>query len=81
MNVDLEILHKHLHPIYFKHTDISQLPDFIRVQQFHATDAFVKVVAEGDAAVPILDFARAGPKFEVYGVRRLEHTLEGGDVD
>ena len=74
-------LHKNLHSIYFKHTDISQLPNFVRIQQFHAADAFVEVVAEGDAAVPTLDFARAGPEFEVYWVGGLEHAFEGGDVN
>ena len=76
-----DFLHKHLHPIYFKHAHISQLPDFVRVQQFHAAGAFVKVIAERDAAVPRLDFARAGPELDVYWIGRLEHTFEGGDVD
>ena len=74
-------LHIHFHPINFKHTNISQLPDFIAIKEFHAADTFVKVVAEGDAAVPRLDFARTGPKFEVYWVGRLEHAFEGGDVN
>lgn len=43
-------LHKHLHAIYFKHARISQLSDFIRVQQFHSLRAFVEIVAERMAA-------------------------------
>ena len=54
--VDTFPLHKHLHPTNFKHADISQLPDFIAIQQFHATSTLVKIVAKRDAAVPALDF-------------------------
>lgn len=53
--------HKLLHSIDFKHARISQLSDFIRVQQFHSSRALVEVVAERDAAVPALDFTRARP--------------------
>ena len=80
-NLRIDISHKNLHPIYFKHAHISQLPDFIAIQQFHSSRAFVEVVAKRDAAVPALDFTRARPEFEVYGVGRLEHTFERGDVD
>ena len=73
--------YKHLHAIYFKHARISQLPDFIAIQQFHSTRAFVEVVAERDAAVPALDFTRARPEFDVYVFRRLEHTFERGDMN
>ena len=58
-NLRIDISHKHLQPIYFKHAHISQLSDFIRVQQLHSSRAFVKVVAERDAAVPALDFTAA----------------------
>ena len=54
-------LHKHLQPIDFKHARISQLPDFIAIQQFHSSRAFVEVVAKRDAAVPALDFTAARP--------------------
>ena len=54
-------LHKHLQPIYFKHAHISQLPDFIAIQQFHSSRAFVEVVAERNTAVPALDFTAARP--------------------
>ena len=74
-------LHKHLHPIDFRHAHISQLPDFVAIQQFHSSRAFIEVVAERDAAVPALDFTRARPEFEVYWFGRLEHTFECGDVD
>ena len=55
-------LQKHLHPIHLKDAHISELPDFIRIQQLHSSCTFIKVVAERDAAVPVLDFAGAGPK-------------------
>ena len=74
-------LHKHLHTIDFKNAHISQLPDFIRVQQFHSSRAFVEVVAKRDTAVPALDFTRARPEFDVYGFGRLEHTFERGDMN
>ena len=73
-------LHKHLHPIDFRHAHISQLPDFVAIQQFHSSRAFIEVVAEREAAVPALDFTRARPEFEVCRFRRLEHTFERGDV-
>ena len=38
--------HKYLQPIYFKHAHISQLPDFIAIQQFHSSRTFVEVVAK-----------------------------------
>lgn len=74
-------LHKHLHSINFKHAHISQLPDFVAIQQFNSSRAFVEVVAERDAAVPALDFTRARPEFDVYWFGRLEYTFERGDVD
>lgn len=76
-----QILHKHLQPIYFKHAHISQLSDFVAIQQFHSSRAFVEVVAERDAAVPTLDFTAARPEFEVYWFRRLEHTFERSDMN
>jgi len=80
-NLRIDISRKHLHPIYFKHAHISQLPDFIAIQQFHSSRAFVEVIAERNTAVPALDFTRARPKFDVYWFGRLEHTFERGDVD
>ena len=38
-------LYKH-NPIYLKYTNISKLPDFVRVQQLHSSDAAVEVIAE-----------------------------------
>lgn len=81
MSLSILISHKHLHSIDFKHAHISQLSDFITIQQFHSSRAFVEVVAERNAAVPALNFTRARPEFEIYWFRRLEHTFEGGDVD
>lgn len=74
-------LHKHLHTIDFKHAHISQLSDFIAIQQFHSSRAFVEVIAERNTTVPALNFTRARPEFEVYGFGGLEHTFERGDVD
>lgn len=54
-------LHIHLNPIHLKYTHVSELPDLVRVQQLHSSCAFVEVVSEGDAAVPVLDFAVARP--------------------
>ena len=42
-------------------THISQLPDFVAIQQLHSSRAFIEVVAKRDAAVPALDFTRARP--------------------
>lgn len=76
-----QILHKYLHTIDFKHAHISQLPDFVAIQQLHSSRAFVEVIAKRDAAVPALDFTAARPEFEIYGFGRLEHTFERGDMN
>ena len=73
--------HKHLHTINFKHAHISQLPDFVAIQQLHSSRAFVEVVAKRYTMVPALDFTAARPEFDVYGFGKLEHTFERGDVD
>ena len=80
-NLRIKISHKHLQPIYFKHAHISQLPDFVAIQQLHSSRALIEVVAKRDAVVPALDFTRARPEFEVYGFGRLEHTFERGDMN
>ena len=56
-----KVLHIHLNPIHLKYTHIAKLPDFVGVQQFHSSCAFIEVVPEGDAAVPGLDFTAARP--------------------
>ena len=66
------LLQEHLHSIHLKDTYVAELPDFIRIQQLHSSCAFVEVVAEGDAAVPVLDFAGACPEGEVEGLGGLE---------
>ena len=58
-------LHIHLHSVYLEDADITELADFVGVEEFHAASAFVEVVFEGDAAVPVLDFAVARPEGEV----------------
>ena len=58
-NLRIDISHKHLHAIYFKHARISQLSDFIAIQQFYSSRAFVEVVVKRDTAVPALDFTAA----------------------
>ena len=72
---------KHLNPIYFKYTHVTELPDFVTVEEFHAARAFIEVVAEGDAAVPVLDLAGASPKGEVEGLGGLEEFAESGNVN
>ena len=57
--IDYIKLHIHLNPIHLKDTNISKLPDFVKVQQLHSYCAFVEVIFEGDAAVPELDFTVA----------------------
>ena len=73
-------LHKHLHSIDFKYAGIAEGAYFVGIEEFHVACAFVEIVAEGDASVPELDFARACPEAEVDWVGRLEHETEGGDV-
>ena len=48
--------HKHLHTIYFKHARIAMLPDFVAIQQFHSSRAFVEVIAKRDTAVLAPEF-------------------------
>ena len=50
-------LHKHLHSIDFKYAGIAEGAYFVGIEEFHVARAFVEIVAEGDAAVPELDFA------------------------
>lgn len=61
MSLSILISHKHLHSIDFKHARISQLSDFIAIQQFHSSRAFVEVIAERNTTVPALDFTAARP--------------------
>ena len=63
---------EHLHAIHLEDTHIAELPDFIRVQQLHSSCSLIEVVAEGDAAVPVLDLAGACPEGEVEGFGGLE---------
>ena len=74
-------LHIHLNPIHLKYTHVSKLPDFVGVQQFHSSCAFVEVIFEGDAAVPGLDLTAASPEADVDGFGTGEDFAEGGDVD
>lgn len=59
--IDYIKLHIHLNPIHLKDTNISKLPDFVKVQQLHSSCAFIKVVHERDAAMPGLDLTAASP--------------------
>ena len=70
-------LHKHLHSIDFKHAGIAERAYFVGIKEFHAARSFVEIVAEGDAAVPELDFTAACPEAEVYWVGGLEHEAQG----
>ena len=74
-------LHKHLHSIDFKYARIAKGAYFVGIKEFHAARAFVEIVAEGDAAVPELDFTAACPKTDIYWIGGLEHETEGGDVN
>ena len=71
-------LQEHLHPVHLEDAHVAKLPDFIRIQQLHSSCTFVKVVAEGDAAVPVLDLAGAGPEGEVERLGGLEEFAESG---
>ena len=66
------LLQEHLHSVNLEYAHVAELPDFVGVQQLHSSCAFVEVVAEGDAAVPVLDLAGAGPEGEVEGLGGLE---------
>ena len=68
--------HKHFHSIDFKYAGIAEGAYFVGIEEFHVACAFVEIVAEGDAAVPELDFTRACPETEVYWVGRLKHETE-----
>ena len=59
--IDYIKLHIHLNPIHLKDTNISKLPDFVKVQQLHSSCAFVEIIFEGDAAVPGLNLTAASP--------------------
>ena len=59
--IDYIKLHIHLNPIHLKDTNISKLPNFVKVQQLHSSCAFVEVIFEGDAAVPRLNLTAASP--------------------
>ena len=74
-------LQKHFHPVHLEDANVAELADFIGIQQLHSSCAFVEVVAEGDAAVPVLDFARACPEGKVERLGGLEEFAEGGDMD
>ena len=74
-------LQKHFHPIHLKYAHIAELPDFIRIQQLHSSCAFIEVIAEGDAAVPVLDLAGACPKGEVEGLGGLEEFAESRNMN
>ena len=75
------MLQEHLHPVNLEDAHVAELPDFIRIQQLHSSGAFVEIVAEGDAAAPVLDLARACPEGKVERLGGLEEFAEGGDVD
>ena len=55
------LLHIYINLIHLKDTNISKLPDFVKVQQLHSSCAFVEVIFEGDAAVPGLNLTAASP--------------------
>ena len=44
-----------------KNTDITDLPDLVRVQEFHLAGTLIEIVAQGDAVAPALDFPALCP--------------------
>ena len=60
--------------MHLKDTHVTELPDFIVVEEFHAARAFIKVVAEGDAAVPVLDLDGAPTKRKAFILRMGRKT-------
>ena len=53
----------------------------MRVKQFELLSALVKVVTQGDAVAPALDFPAFSPELQVNRVTGLEHPAKGADVD
>ena len=74
-------LHVHLHSVHLEDADITELAYFVGVEELHAASAFVEVVFEGDATVPVLDGAVACPEGEVDWFGSGEDFAEGGDVN
>ena len=74
-------LHKHLHSIDFKYARIAERAYLVGIEEFHVARAFIEIVAEGDAAVPELDFTAARPETEVDWVGGLEHEAESRDMN
>lgn len=60
--------------------DVAELADLVAVKELHATRAFVEVIAERDAAVPVLYLPRLHPEGDVDGVWRLQHLADGRDM-
>ena len=69
-------LHIHLHSVHLEYADITELTDFVGVEEFHAASAFVEVVFEGDATMPVLDGAVACPEGEVDWMRGFLRRVE-----
>ena len=57
------------------------MADLARVEELELSCAFVVVVLDGDAAVPFLDLAGAGPEADVNRGWSVEDHAEGADVD
>ena len=74
-------LQEYLHAVDFEDAGGAELSDFVAVEEFHAARAFVEVVAEGDAAVPVLDFSVSRPEGEVERFWGGEEFAEGGDMN
>lgn len=51
--------------------DVAELTDLVAVEELHATCAFVEVIAERDASVPVLYLPRLHPEGDVDGGRAL----------
>lgn len=67
------ILQKNFHAVEFKQTALPHLADLVAVEEFELTGTFVVVVLDGDAAMPFLDLAGAGPEAHVNRGGTVEH--------
>ena len=75
------LLQEHLHAVDLEDAGGAELSDFVAVEEVHAARAFVEVVAERDAAVPVLDFSVSRPKGEVERFWGGEEFAVGGDMN
>ena len=71
----------HFHPVDLVDADVVELTDLVAVEELHATRPLVEVIAERNAAVPVLYLPRLHPEGDVDGVGSLQHLADGRDMD